>query len=172
VRVARLPETVLFFALLGLDRATKVVVAHGMELYQSIPLVPGFFHLTYLRNTGGAFSMLAGWDSPLRRAFFVAVSLLAFALLVWLYRKVRGGHLGVRLALAAVAAGALGNLYDRAVHGEVVDFLDLFAGSHHWPAFNVADSAISCGAVALFVLYLTGRFEWPGGKGEAGNKEG
>jgi signal peptidase II len=162
MRIARLPETVLFFGILGLDRATKVIVAQGMHLYQSIPIIPGFFHLTYLRNTGGAFSLLAGWDSPLRRAFFIAVSLFALGVMAWIYRKVRAGGLGSRLALAAIAAGALGNLYDRALFGEVVDFLDVFVGAHHWPAFNAADSAISCGAVALFVLNLTGRFAWPG----------
>ncbi len=162
MRIARLPETVLFFGILGLDRATKVIVARGMELYQSIPMIPGFFHLTYLRNTGGAFSLLAGWDSPLRRTFFIAVSIFALAVMAWIYVKVREGGVGPRLALAAIAAGALGNLYDRALFGEVVDFLDVFLGSRHWPAFNAADSAISCGAVALLVLNLTGRFAWPG----------
>ncbi len=166
------PEIALFLGVITADRATKVVVAAAMDLYQSIPLIPGLFHLTYLRNTGGAFSLLAGWDSPLRRVFFVGVSLLALGLLAWLWRRVREGALAPRLALAAVASGALGNLYDRVVTGEVVDFLDAFIGAHHWPAFNVADSAITCGAVAIFLLNLLGRFPWPGDEPHPAKKEG
>jgi len=150
----------LFILILTADRVTKVLVPHFMDLYQSIPVIPSFFHLTYIRNTGGAFGILAGWDSPLKRIFFVAASLGALLLLLHLYRHaVRDGSRPVRLALTAIGAGALGNLYDRLFSGGVVDFIDIFIGSLHYPSFNVADSAITVGAAALLFLYLTGHID-------------
>ncbi|UCF30100.1 MAG: signal peptidase II [bacterium] len=153
-------DIVLFIGILGLDRATKVAIPAFMDLYQSIPIIPSFFSLTYVLNTGGAFGILAGWDSPFRRIFFILASVAALALLAYLYRQAAAGSSGpVRLALTAVAAGALGNLFDRATTGEVVDFLDLYVGSYHWPAFNVADCAITLGAGSLLFLYATGRMD-------------
>lgn len=160
-----MPDLSLFIVILTADRVTKVLVPHFMDLYQSIPVIPSFIHLTYVRNTGGAFGVLAGWDSPLRRIFFTAASLAALFLLLHLYRHaVRSGSRSVRLALTAIGAGALGNLYDRIFSGGVVDFIDVFVGSLHWPSFNVADSAISIGAGVLLFLYLTGRIEDPAHK--------
>jgi len=156
----------LFLLILTADRVTKVLVPHFMDLYQSIPVIPSFLHLTYVRNTGGAFGVLAGWDSPFRRIFFIAASFTALFLLLHLYRHaVRSGSRPVRLALAAIGAGALGNLYDRVFSGAVVDFIDVFIGSLHYPSFNVADSAISVGAAALLFLYLTGRIDDAPGQG-------
>ncbi len=151
-------DALFFAAILAADRITKALVPHFMELHQSIPVIPHFVNLTYVRNTGGAFGILATWDSPLRRGFFILASLAAMGLLVFLYRRaVSGSSRLLRFSLVAIGGGAFGNLYDRAVSGEVVDFIDVFIGSHHWPAFNVADSAISVGAVLLGYLYLTGR---------------
>jgi len=150
----------LFLLILITDRITKVIVPYYMDLHQSIPVIPSFFNLTYVRNAGGAFGMLSGWDSPLRRAFFIGASLCAIILLGYLYKQARSGQSPVlRLSLVILGAGAFGNLYDRAVTGQVVDFLDFFAGPYHWPAFNVADSAITVGAVVLISLFVTGRTE-------------
>ncbi len=148
----------LFLLILAADRITKVIVPHYMDLYQSIPVIPSFFNLTYVRNAGGAFGMLSGWDSPARRLFFIGASVFAIVLLGYLYRQARRiESTAFRLSLVGLSAGAFGNLYDRAVTGEVVDFLDFFAGPYHWPAFNVADSAITVSAAVLLGLFVTGR---------------
>jgi len=150
----------LFILILTADRVTKVLVPHFMDLYESIPVIPSFIHLTYVRNTGGAFGILAGWDSPLKKIFFIVASLGALTLLLYLYRQtVRSGSRALRLSLTAIGAGAMGNLYDRIFSGGVVDFIDIFVGPYHWPSFNVADSAISVGAVTLLFLYLTGHID-------------
>ena len=150
----------LFILILTADRVTKVLVPHFMDLYESIPVIPSFIHLTYVRNTGGAFGILSGWDSPLRRIFFIVASLGALTLLLYLYRQtVRSGSRALRLSLTAIGAGAMGNLYDRIFSGGVVDFIDIFVGPYHWPSFNVADSAISVGAVTLLFLYMTGHID-------------
>ncbi len=150
----------LFILILTADRVTKVLVPNFMDLYESIPVIPSFIHLTYVRNPGGAFGILAGWDSHLRRIFFILASLGALTLLLHLYRHaVRSGSRPVRLAITAISAGAFGNLYDRVFSGGVVDFIDVFVGPYHWPSFNVADSAISVGAVTLLFLFLTGHID-------------
>ncbi|TNF46377.1 signal peptidase II [bacterium] len=160
-----MPDLFLFILILTADRVTKVLIPHFMDLYESIPVIPSFLHLTYVRNTGGAFGILAGWDSPLRRVFFIAASFGALMLLLHLYRHaVRSGSRPVRLSITAIGAGALGNLYDRVFSGGVVDFIDVFAGPYHWPSFNIADSAISVGAVALLYLYLTGHIDDSNGR--------
>jgi signal peptidase II len=164
----RIPDAVLFIAIITLDRATKVLVPAVMDLHESIPVIPGFFNFTYVRNPGGAFGMLAGWDSPLRRIFFIGASLLALGLLIYLYRQAAGSPArGLGLSLMAIAGGAVGNLYERITSGQVVDFLDAYVGSHHFPAFNIADSAITVGACVLFYYYVTGKADElliPGGE--------
>lgn len=150
-------DTVLFVVVIVADRVTKMIVPLFMELHQSIPVIPDLFNFTYVRNTGGAFGILASWDSPLRRGFFIVASIGAVVLLGFLYRQaVAGSSRLLRLSLVLIGGGAVGNLYDRAVSGEVVDFLDFYLGSYHWPAFNVADSAITCGALLLAYLFFTG----------------
>lgn len=155
-------DLILFTVVITADRVTKVIVPHLMELHQSIPVIPNFFNFTYLRNTGGAFGILAGWDSPVRRGFFIAVSIAALALLIFLYRQaVSGSSPILRLSFILIGAGAFGNLYDRAVTGEVVDFIDFYIGSWHYPAFNVADSSITVGAIILAYAYLTKGADFP-----------
>ncbi len=156
-------DLILFTVVFTADRVTKVIVPHLMELHQSIPVIPNFFNFTYLRNTGGAFGILAGWDSPIRRGFFIVASVAAMALLVFLYRQaVSDSSPILRLSFILIGAGALGNLYDRAVTGEVVDFIDFYIGSWHYPAFNVADSAITVGAIILAYAYLRRETAFPG----------
>ena len=147
----------IFVVVIAADRITKLIVPHLMDLHQSIPVIPGFFSFTYVRNSGGAFGILAAWDNPLRRTFFITASVAAIILLGFLYKQsMSAASPFMRLSLVFIAGGAFGNLYDRAFSGEVVDFLDFYLGSWHWPAFNAADSAIFVGAVLLAYLYFTG----------------
>lgn len=136
-------------ASLVLDQATKIVVDRTMALYQSIPVIDGFFSITYLRNKGAAFSFLADFDY--RRPFFIVVTLIALAAIVVAFRRLRDDQYLAAVSLSLIFSGALGNLIDRARLGEVIDFLDVYWKTHHWPAFNVADSAI-CVGVALLAL--------------------
>ena len=145
-------DTILFTAIITADRITKVIVPHFMDLHQSIPVIPSLFNFTYVRNTGGAFGILASWASPMRRGFFIIASIAAIVLLWFLYRQAASGSSRLlRISLVSIGGGAFGNLYDRAVSGEVVDFLDFYLGSWHWPAFNIADSAICIGVGMLLV---------------------
>jgi signal peptidase II len=137
--------------ILLLDQITKFYVDSSMRLHESIPVIQGFFNITYVRNPGAAFGFLADASPLFRSIFFVAVTVLAIILVVHYIWKSRAEEPFLTFALALILAGAVGNLIDRVRLGEVIDFLDVYIGSYHWPAFNVADSAISVGAVILFI---------------------
>lgn len=141
----------IFVAVVVLDQLSKWWVMASFALFESRPVVEGFFRLTYVLNTGAAFGLLAGPRVWWRQAFFVLVALVALAVLVSAYRhyRHRGGLYVVAVGL--IGGGAVGNLIDRLRFGAVVDFLDFYIQTHHWPAFNVADSAITVG-VGLFLL--------------------
>ncbi|MEJ2033183.1 MAG: signal peptidase II [Deltaproteobacteria bacterium] len=139
-----------------LDQLTKWWVMSTFALHESRAVLPGFFNLTFVTNTGAAFGFLAGRETDLRQAFFVGVSLAALVALVFAYRHFRHeGQLAVT-ALGLIAGGAMGNLIDRLRFGQVIDFLDVYIGTYHWPAFNVADAAITIGAGLLIVGSLRG----------------
>lgn len=134
-------------AVLLLDQITKLVVVHNLRAYVDVIPVTGFFNLVHVHNTGAAFSLFAdqpGWQ----RGFFVAVALIASGVILYLLRKTAGRRM-FSAALALILGGAIGNVYDRIAYGHVIDFLDVFVGSWHWPAFNIADSAITVGAAML-----------------------
>ena len=134
---------------LSLDQITKIAVVSQLALYQVIEVTP-FFNLTYVRNEGAAFSFLSdagGWQ----RWFFTVLALgVSALLLVWL-RNNKASQILQNIAFTLILGGALGNVIDRALYGYVIDFLDVYWGSKHWPAFNVADSAICVGAVLLLL---------------------
>jgi len=132
-----------------LDQWTKHLVDSGMYLHQSFPVVKGFINITYVRNPGAAFGFLSGIHSSLRVAFFFLVSAAAIVLIVYYLKKYRVKDMLLASSLSLILAGAAGNLIDRVRFGEVIDFVDVHVAGHHWPAFNVADSAISIGAVLL-----------------------
>jgi signal peptidase II len=144
-------------AIIVLDQATKLLVLHFLPLFSLIKVIPGFFNLVHVRNTGGAFSFLAGEPSAWRPALFVGLTLFVVAIIVFAYTKVHSKDHWSRTAYALITGGALGNLVDRLRFGEVVDFLDCYVGAYHWPAFNVADSAITVGALMLVVSLLRGK---------------
>jgi signal peptidase II len=132
-----------------LDQATKLWVDASMALYQTIE-VNSFFQLTYLRNTGAAFSFLSdagGWQ----RWFFVALALIvSIVITIWVSRLPATGR-WMAISLTLILGGALGNVIDRIAYGYVIDFIDIFYQGWHWPAFNIADSAICIGVVMMLV---------------------
>ena len=138
-------------AVVVFDQLTKGLVMAYFGLYESQPIIPGLFNLTYLTNTGAAFGMLAGAQSIWRQVFFVGVAVAAIGVMAFSYRQFRNQGRIFAHAIGLIAGGAVGNLIDRLRFGAVVDFLDFYLGIHHWPAFNVADSAI-CVGVGLFIL--------------------
>lgn len=137
-----------------LDRLTKLLIIHNLELDDSVSIIPGFFRLTHLENPGAAFSMFAELSSPFRTALLVSVSVAALAVVSFLLWKRRNEFNATTLALSLILGGAFGNLWDRLADGKVTDFLDFYVGSHHWPPFNMADSAIVVGALLLMIRML------------------
>ena len=136
-----------------LDQLTKIIVDRTIPLHHSIPIIDGLFSLTYVRNTGAAFGIFAGSHEAFRLPFLVLVSALAIGFIIVMLRRLREQETGLITALAFILGGAIGNLIDRALHGEVIDFLDFYWSNYHWPAFNLADSFITVGVV-ITIFYL------------------
>ena len=153
-----MPKRPLLIALavLLLDRITKWAIARTIPLEDAINIIPGFFRLTHLENTGAAFSLFADSPSPFRTTLLIVFSVAALAVVSVLLWKDRSVFHSGTLALSLILGGAVGNLWDRAFYGKVTDFLDFYIGVHHWPPFNVADSAIVVGALLLLSeIFLT-----------------
>ncbi len=137
-----------------LDQLTKYAIIQKYRLGETTPVLTGFFNFTYIRNTGAAFGIFAQAHPSFRVPFFVAVPLLALAAIGYIFKKIAPSDLKLASALALVVGGAIGNLIDRVSLGYVVDFLDFhWSYQYHFPAFNVADSAI-CVGVAVLMLDL------------------
>jgi signal peptidase II len=147
------------FLVILLDQATKAWIISTMRLYDSFAVIGGLFNITYVRNPGAAFGFLAAAPPLFRYIFFLAVTVAAILLILHYLRVSRTEAPFLVSALALIMAGAVGNLIDRVRFGEVVDFLDVYIGAYHWPAFNVADSAITVGAAILIVVLLRKRKE-------------
>jgi signal peptidase II len=150
------PRYTLFAVLtvvgLLLDQATKLYIDRTMQLFDSIPVLTNFFHITYVRNRGAAFSFLS--DASWRLPFFIVISLVASIAILVAFHKLRNDQKLAQVSLAMIFSGAIGNLIDRVRLGEVIDFLDAHWYRHHWPAFNVADSLICVGVFLLAVDML------------------
>jgi signal peptidase II len=136
-------------AIVLLDRLTKWLIEQRLPENHTIQIIPGFFRLTHVQNQGAAFGLFANSSFEWKVAMLVGFSVVALVIvstLLW-----RNSHTATitGLGLALILGGAIGNLWDRVLKGHVVDFLDFYVGSHHWPAFNVADSAIVVGALLL-----------------------
>jgi len=138
-------------AIVVLDRWSKLAIADWLPLYSSKTMIEGFFDIVHTRNTGIAFSLFADAGPVVKNFILPVVSIAAIGLIVYMFAKSPNADPISTLALTLVLAGAIGNLYDRFAYGYVVDFLDVYVGTHHWPAFNVADSSISVGAVLLLM---------------------
>jgi signal peptidase II len=158
----RLKESALYraayfivsLAVLLLDQWTKGIITRTFDVHQSTTVVGGLFDLTYVRNSGAAFGLFASVDSSIKAVILNSVAVLVF-IVVSAY-ALRSSHKSVRLQVgfALILGGAIGNLMDRVRFGYVVDFLDFSISGHHWPAFNVADSAICIGVGLLFLDML------------------
>ncbi|OEU51395.1 MAG: signal peptidase II [Desulfobulbaceae bacterium S3730MH12] len=136
------------------DQLTKAWVLNSFQLYESKEVIPDFFNLVYVTNTGAAFSILAGVDSAWKHYFFLGVGGVALIGLTIARFRLRKENSLYGLALALICGGAVGNLIDRIRFGSVVDFLDFHLAGYHWPAFNIADSAICIGAGLFLVVNI------------------
>ena len=136
------------------DQVLKWIVCNTLEIGQTVPLIDGVFHFTYIRNFGAAFSILQN-----RLAFLILITvLITVVLLAFLYRTRKTANILMKLSIPLIIGGGIGNLIDRIRLGYVVDFLSFHWGAHYFPAFNVADSAIT---VAVFFVILLTFFEKP-----------
>ena len=141
-----------------LDRLTKVMVADIIGPNESMPVVREFFHLTNVHNTGAAFGIFARGEDHARAPFFIATTLGAIALLAFFIARTDKTEKLVLVGLAMILGGAAGNLTDRVLYGYVIDFIDWHVGGFHWPAFNLADSAITVGIILLGIeLFAKGK---------------
>ena len=136
-----------------IDQITKAVILNFLPLYRSIEVIPGFFSLTHIQNPGGAFGFMSNQSSSLLNIIFLFVVSLAICLIFYFYITTPKKHTLLATGIALIFGGAIGNMIDRIRLGKVVDFLDFYIGNLHWPAFNVADSAISVGIV-IFLFHL------------------
>ncbi len=132
------------------DQVSKYLVRHNLDLHAILPVVGDYFRLTYVENRGIVFGIKVGGALPL----FTVLSIAATILILYYFYRERANHLGIRISLALVLGGAIGNLIDRIVFGQVVDFLDFGLGKYRFFVFNVADSAVTVGVV-LFLLLTT-----------------
>jgi signal peptidase II len=140
-------------AIVVADQLTKWLVLRHIPLYHSITILPGCFNLTHIQNPGGAFGFLAGQSAGVRHAVFIFATSLAIGLIFYFYRSTPRQYKALLAGFALIFGGALGNLVDRIRFGKVIDFLDVYVGNLHWPAFNVADSAISVG-ITVFLFHI------------------
>ncbi len=133
------------------DQLTKLYINATLPLHDSFVVVQGFLNITHVRNPGAAFGFLAQASPLFRSTFFTGVGLLAIVLIVYYVVKSGAGEQRLVFALSLILSGALGNLIDRLRFGEVIDFIDVYVSTYHWPAFNVADSAVSIGALLMIL---------------------
>jgi signal peptidase II len=147
--------TLFIFAnvLVLVDQYSKFLVTTHLPLYYSIEVIQGVFNLTHIRNPGVAFGLFAGMESQYKAWIFVFISTVAIIAILVIYHHTPKEHRMVRVGLILIFSGAIGNVIDRIVYQEVIDFLDVFYKGYHWPAFNFADSCITIG-VGLMILDL------------------
>ena len=136
-----------------IDQITKAFVSSAMSLHESIVFIGSFFNITYVRNPGAAFGILATAGPAFRSAFFLSVTVAAILLILYYLSRSMRKELLLIFSLSLILGGASGNFIDRIRYGEVIDFLDVYIATYHWPTFNVADASISLGA-ALLVLQM------------------
>ncbi len=146
------PYFLLAVALVALDQVTKAIVAGQVTLYESVPVIRGFFNITRIHNKGAIFGTFSQTNNTLVFALLTAASLAALALVVYYFVKTPASDKLMKIALTLIMAGALGNQFDRLVRGHVIDFLDFYIGRAHWPFFNAADSCITIGASLMLVV--------------------
>src|SRR4030065_892625 len=137
-----------------MDQLSKYAVQHMLTLHYPIEVMSCFFNITYIFNPGAAFGLFGNIGETARMIILVGISLIAFAILFYMYIKIRERDNLILIPIALIIGGALGNLIDRIRFQMVVDFLDFYWGNFHWPAFNIADAAITVGTIILVVMVL------------------
>lgn len=147
--------------LVACDQLTKYLVLRRIPLHDTVPVIPGLLNLTYVRNTGAAFGMLNGSDFAFKPLVVALLALGALLGILWYAQKFAGDAWAARYGFALIVAGAVGNLIDRVMLGFVVDFVDVYVGTWHFWAFNVADSAITVGAILFAADTLFARRHVP-----------
>jgi signal peptidase II len=140
-------------ALILIDQWTKFLVTIHIPLYFSVRVIDNFFNITHIRNPGVAFGLFANQESEYKVLFFIIISAIAIVAILIIFHQTPNNRRMVRTGLTLILSGAVGNLMDRIIHKEVIDFIDFYYQKFHWPAFNVADSCITIG-VALMILDL------------------
>jgi signal peptidase II len=136
-----------------LDQLSKGLILRYLPFNKTIPVIKGFFNITHVLNPGGAFGLMANLSPIMRSIIFLFISSVAVGLIFYFYKKTPTHHSWLAAAFALIFGGAIGNLIDRIRFGMVIDFLDFYVGNLHWPAFNIADSAISTG-IGIFLYHL------------------
>ena len=137
-----------------IDQYTKFMVTLHIPLSYSINVVEGFFNLTHVRNSGVAFGIFSEQNSQLKPYLLIFVSIIAIIAILIIFHQTEKEKRMVQGGLVLVFSGAIGNLIDRVLHKEVIDFIDIFFNNRHWPAFNVADACITIGVMLLAVDLL------------------
>ena len=143
----RRPELWMTIGLVALDQLTKLLVVQRIALHDTVTVIPGLLNLTNVRNTGAAFGMLNAHDFAYKPLVVAGLAVAALLGILWYAQKFAGDSWPARYGFVLIVAGALGNLIDRVALGYVVDFVDFYVGTWHFWAFNVADSAITVGAI-------------------------
>jgi signal peptidase II len=147
----------------ALDRVTKLIIEAHISAFDIHPVIPGFFDIIHARNRGAAFSLFADSTSPWRPVFLIGLSLVALVLVAAILRNASRLDKATAIGLSLILGGAMGNVFDRIVSGAVTDFLDFYIGDLHWPAFNLADSAIVIGSGLLLLSLLRPNKQQPAG---------
>jgi len=147
--------------ILVLDQGTKFIVDRTIPLHHSFSVIENLFNLTHIRNTGAAFGILAGRRGWVRSSFLLFFSLLAMGFIIVLLRRLPEREITLTMALSFILGGAMGNLIDRLLYGEVIDFLDFYWSRYHWPAFNAADSFITVGVILTLFRFIQSRDKDP-----------
>ena len=148
------PYFLFILVMIALDQAAKFVISRTVELYESRAVIPGFFSITRIHNRGAIFGAFNQSNNQVVFIALTAASLLALGLVVFYFFKTPPSDRLMKISLALIMAGALGNLLDRLTRGFVIDFLDVYVRNAHWPFFNVADSCISVGAVLMLFIFF------------------
>ncbi|WP_027179531.1 signal peptidase II [Maridesulfovibrio bastinii] len=134
-----------------LDQLTKYTIQSSLPLWSSKTIIPNFFNLVHAVNKGAAFGFLNRADITWQRGFFIVITLIALGVIYYLIKSMNKIYKVQVTALSLLLGGAVGNLIDRILFGQVTDFLDFYIGNYHWPAFNVADIALTVGAFMMII---------------------
>jgi len=152
--MTKLVMIVVFVCVFVLDQLTKFIAKEALILGQPVPVIPDIFDLTLVYNPGAAFGMFTNWDDTTRRITLAVVSIIALLVVIRFMVKEAKHDKWSQFALSGILAGAFGNIIDRFRYDAVIDFLDFYWGEYHWPAFNVADSAICIGVFSLIIRMM------------------